>query len=61
MMIRGLENLIYEERLKELGLFSLGKIYGELIVIFQSLKGSYREYVVSHFTRMYGDRTRGNE
>ena len=59
-MMRGLEHLSYEERWRELGLFSLEKRRrrGDLTVAFQYLKGAYIQEGV--FTRVDSDRTRGN-
>lgn len=59
-MIKGLENLPYQERLKELGLFSLKKAYADLILVYQYLKGSYREEGGSLFTRSHTEKTKDN-
>jgi len=60
--ITGLEHLFCEERLRELGLFSLEKkrLWVELIVAFQYLKGAYKQEGEQLFMRVDGDRTMGN-
>jgi len=61
-MIRGLEHLSYEDRLRELDLISLEKrrLRRDLIVAFQYLKGAYEKDGERLFSRACCDRTRGN-
>jgi len=61
-MIQGMEHLSCEERMRELGLFSLEKrrLWGGLTVAFQYLNRACKKDGDKLFTRACSDRTRCN-
>ena len=61
-IIRGLEHLPYEEGLKELRFLSLEKrrLWGDLIVPFQYIKGAFKKDGERLFTRARCDKRNGN-
>jgi len=62
-MIREVEHICYEERLREMGLFSLEKrrLWGDLIEAFQYLKRAYWKDGVDLFSKACCDRTRNKD
>lgn len=61
-MIKGLENLRYEERLKAIDIFFLKKRRprADLITVFQYFEGGYKQDGGSLFTGSHMENTRGN-
>jgi len=61
-MIQGMEQLPCENRLRELGLFSLerGRLWGDLRAAFQYLKGGCKKERGRHFSTVCWDGTKWN-
>lgn len=60
-VLRELDHWTCEERLRKLGLFSLRRLWGNIITDFHFLREGYQEHRARLFIKVYGRKTRDNK
>lgn len=60
-MVRYREQVTHKEMLRKLGLFSLRRLWGNIITDFHFLREGYQEHRARLFIKVYGRKTRDNK